>query len=73
MKNLLFFVIVGLLLYFFLRPMKREETSFKQTMKKAAIPDQMEVKDIADLENSKMVSEGSQFGVQYVNELIYDD
>lgn len=40
-----------------------------ETIKDAGIPDQVEVGDASQLENSKMVSEGSQFGVQYYNEL----
>lgn len=39
------------------------------TIEKAGNPDQIESKALAELENSKMVSEGSQFGVQYYNEL----
>lgn len=38
------------------------------TLEKAGHPDQVPAKDEADLENAKMVSEGSQFGVQYYNE-----
>lgn len=38
------------------------------TFDKAGKPDQVDNRDLADLENSKMVSEGSQFGVQYYNE-----
>lgn len=38
------------------------------TLEEAGIPDESEKKDIAQLENSKMVSEGSQFGVNYYNE-----
>jgi len=34
----------------------------------AGIPDQLENYDHTQLENAKMVSEGSQFGVQYFNE-----
>lgn len=40
----------------------------ESTFEKAGHPDQMDAKDAADLENAKMVSEGSQFGVQYYNE-----
>ncbi|MBO1003554.1 hypothetical protein ACFSKI_17445 [Pseudogracilibacillus auburnensis] len=41
----------------------------------AGIPDQMnhENYDHAQFENAKMVSEGSQFGVQYFNEVSEDD
>lgn len=39
------------------------------TLEEAGIPDESEKKDIAQLENSKMVSEGSQFGVSYYNEV----
>jgi hypothetical protein len=38
------------------------------TFEDAGVPDQSEDKDLAQLENAKMVSEGSQFGVQYYNE-----
>ncbi|MGJ9458563.1 hypothetical protein [Oceanobacillus sp. CF4.6] len=39
------------------------------TFENAGVPDQSsETSDIAQLENSKMVSEGSQFGVQYYND-----
>lgn len=38
------------------------------TFEDAGIPDQAPNKDNAQLENSKMVSEGSQFGVRYYNE-----
>ncbi|ASK63621.1 hypothetical protein CFK37_16375 [Virgibacillus phasianinus] len=44
---------------------KEKET----TLEDAGIPDQVEDKDQAQLENSKMVSEGSQFGVNYYNEV----
>lgn len=33
----------------------------------AGIPDQVDSKDHAQLENAKMVSEGSQYGVNYYN------
>ncbi|MGY0692254.1 hypothetical protein ACW2QC_05590 [Virgibacillus sp. FSP13] len=35
----------------------------------AGIPDQTGNKDLAQFENAKMVSEGSQFGVNYYNEV----
>ncbi|WP_106497750.1 hypothetical protein [Lentibacillus sp. Marseille-P4043] len=35
----------------------------------AGIPDQTDNKDLAQFENAKMVSEGSQFGVNYYNEV----
>ncbi|WP_339227569.1 hypothetical protein NSQ77_18630 [Oceanobacillus sp. FSL K6-2867] len=38
------------------------------TFENSGVPDQLGEKDVAQLENSKMVSEGSQFGVQYYNE-----
>ncbi|MBR3119995.1 MULTISPECIES: hypothetical protein [Oceanobacillus] len=38
------------------------------TFESSGVPDQLEEKDLEQLENSKMVSEGSQFGVQYYNE-----
>ncbi|AIF43884.1 hypothetical protein [Virgibacillus sp. SK37] len=42
--------------------------SLKEPFEDAGVPDQSETKDLAQLENAKMVSEGSQFGVQYYNE-----
>lgn len=36
----------------------------------AGIPDQVDRLEQDQLENAKMVSEGSQFGVQYFNEVI---
>lgn len=38
------------------------------TFDKAGQPDQVSSEELADFENAKMVSEGSQFGVQYFNE-----
>ncbi|WP_099157954.1 hypothetical protein [Virgibacillus ndiopensis] len=46
--------------------------SFKDkstTLEDAGRPDQTDNKDLAQLENAKMVSEGSQFGVNYYNEV----
>lgn len=42
---------------------------FTETIEKAGIPDQMDVETAAQLENANMVSEGSQFGVHYYNEI----
>ncbi len=39
------------------------------TFEDAGIPDQTENRDPAQMENAKMVSEGSQFGVEYYNEV----
>lgn len=38
----------------------------------AGIPGQVDNQDLDQLENAKMVSEGSQFGVSYYNEIIDD-
>lgn len=38
------------------------------TLEEAGVPDESVKKDTAQLENSKMVSEGSTFGVNYYNE-----
>ena len=37
------------------------------TLEEAGIPDQLDRADLAQVENSKMVSEGSQYGVHYYN------
>lgn len=42
-------------------------------LKNAGIPDQLEDQDITQLENAKMVSEGSQYGVNYYNEIQEED
>ncbi|HAM82117.1 hypothetical protein [Ornithinibacillus bavariensis] len=39
------------------------------TLLHAGKPDQVDDLELEQLENAKMVSEGSQFGVQYYNEL----
>ncbi|TFJ94524.1 hypothetical protein [Lentibacillus salicampi] len=43
------------------------------TLEDAGAPDQVASKDFAQLENSRMVSEGSQFGVQYYNKVKEED
>jgi len=64
--------IVGVM-YFFRNEHKLEKkTTFVRTFSKAGAPDQMDETELADLENNKMVSEGSQFGVQYFNKFMHD-
>lgn len=48
------------------------KTTLARTFAKAGAPDQMDEIELADLENNKMVSEGSQFGVQYYNKLMHE-
>ncbi|WLV25646.1 hypothetical protein QR721_05420 [Aciduricibacillus chroicocephali] len=48
---------------------KGDDLHLEETIEDAGIPDQTGEKSHAQLENAKMVSEGSQFGVQYYNEL----
>lgn len=38
-------------------------------LEEAGIPDQIKNQDLAQLENANMVSEGSQYGVNYYNEI----
>ncbi|OZU90447.1 hypothetical protein CIL03_04685 [Virgibacillus indicus] len=47
---------------------KNYGNGLSKTFEDAGKPDQSSEKDLAQLENAKMVSEGSQFGVQYYNE-----
>ena len=56
--------------YFMNKKQTKETTagSTNDSFLNAGIPDQLENYDHAQLENAKMVSEGSQFGVQYFNE-----
>lgn len=42
----------------------------RSTLVNAGIPDQTERVDDTQLENAKMVSEGSQYGVHYYNETV---
>ncbi|MGM8211883.1 hypothetical protein ACLIBH_03705 [Virgibacillus sp. W0430] len=46
----------------------KQKKSEKSTLEQAGVPDQMEHNSLDQLENAKMVSEGSQYGVQYYNE-----
>jgi len=48
---------------------KRGNGTLSHSLENAGIPDQMDPKDESQIENAKMVSEGSQFGVQYFNEM----
>lgn len=48
---------------------QNENTSpITDSLVNAGMPDQLNNQDHSQLENAKMVSEGSQFGVQYFNE-----
>lgn len=49
---------------------KQEDTS---TLDEAGIPGQISNEDPSQFENAKMVSEGSQFGVNYFNEVKEED
>lgn len=48
---------------------KEENKKVNTTFEHAGIPDQTNSMDLAQFENAKMVSEGSQFGVNYYNEM----
>lgn len=50
-----------------------EQTTFMDTLAQAGMPDQLNADDNDQLENAKMVSEGSQFGVQYFNQTLEDE
>ncbi|EQB36549.1 hypothetical protein M948_16075 [Virgibacillus sp. CM-4] len=47
---------------------KNYQDGIRSTFEDAGVPDQSANQDLAQLENAKMVSEGSQFGVQYYTE-----
>ncbi|MEI3606762.1 hypothetical protein SPD48_13725 [Pseudogracilibacillus sp. SE30717A] len=49
------------------------ESSTTDTFVQAGIPDQVNKEDRTQLENAKMVSEGSQFGVQYFNKTAQEE
>lgn len=46
-----------------------EESNRHHMLEEAGIPDQMEKEDLTQIENANMVSEGSQYGVNYYNEV----
>lgn len=48
---------------------RKKHSSQHHILEEAGIPDQMDTKDLAQLENANMVSEGSQYGVNYYNEV----
>lgn len=50
-----------------------DDDYFSSTLKNAGKPDEIDSIDRDQLENAKMVSEGSQFGVQYYNEYREDN
>ena len=50
-------------------PSNSNTSTLTDTLMNAGIPDQVDNTALDQLENSKMVSEGSQFGVQYFNEI----
>ncbi|HZW68830.1 MAG TPA: hypothetical protein VFF20_09570 [Pseudogracilibacillus sp.] len=70
------FMAIGMFVIVFARRKKKfdreQAEGFVRAFSKAGAPDQMEQTEMDDFENSKMVSEGSQFGVQYFNNQMYD-
>lgn len=64
-------VVAAFTTYFIVKKQsKNESTSFIRTLINAGVPDQVDELETDQLENAKMVSEGSQFGVQYFNQAI---
>lgn len=59
----------GVLTTIVLRNMFRKEGAVISTLEKAGVPDQVGENELAQLENAKMVSEGSSYGVHYYNML----
>lgn len=51
----------------------REGGKEYSTIEQAGIPDQLDKDDLAQLENAKMVSEGSQYGVNYYNKQVQEE
>ncbi|MFS0751973.1 hypothetical protein [Oceanobacillus sp. 1P07AA] len=47
---------------------KSSAKKVNRVFENAGVPDQSDEQELDQLENAKMVSEGSQFGVQYYNE-----
>ncbi|SET29496.1 hypothetical protein SAMN05216389_108107 [Oceanobacillus limi] len=47
----------------------KDDNTVDSTLYNAGIPDQISSENEAQLDNAKMVSEGSQYGVQYFNDI----
>lgn len=72
MKKRFIFSAVGLLgasvmATYLVRNRSNKYNEEASTLEHAGLPDQLKKQDHAQLENAKMVSEGSQYGVQYYN------
>lgn len=52
---------------------KRRNKNESTILEQAGIPDQLDNQDHTQLENAKMVSEGSQFGIHYYNEKMHEE
>ncbi|KPH73954.1 MULTISPECIES: hypothetical protein [Bacillaceae] len=52
----------------YLKGYQNSDRDSNSTFENAGVPDQSPIVNETQLENSKMVSEGSQFGVHYYNE-----
>ncbi|HLR80335.1 MAG TPA: hypothetical protein VK119_07100 [Bacillota bacterium] len=52
----------------YLTKKRRQSDEVYSTFENAGAPDESPDRSLSQLENAKMVSEGSQFGVQYYNE-----
>lgn len=59
-------VLIG---YLINKKLTEDKSKDHTILEDAGIPDQVEHEDMSQLENAKMVSEGSQYGVQYYNEV----
>jgi|GEM_PF-2936651 len=74
MKKRLVIPILGagaILGYFWMKRQKRDNDTMESlTLVDIAMPDQSELMDDSQLENAEMVSEGSQYGIHYYNEMV---
>lgn len=77
--NILLAVLIlatsGLVCLLWMKNNRKTPLTFGHTLDLAGQPDQLERKRVEKdhLENSKMVSEGSQFGVQYYNQMAKEE
>lgn len=61
---------MGVITNYLLNSKRKNPLKKDRTLLEAGIPDQIEDEDLTQLEeNANMVSEGSQYGVQYYNEV----
>lgn len=65
-------ISVGTLASFYLIKSRKKINTEELTVAKAAFPDQLDIYEDDHFENTKMMSEGSHYGIDYYNEIRED-